>query len=98
VIRSFGDAATRDLFHGSKTARARRIPAAIAPAARRKLDQIALYAENLNDLRMPPSNHLEALHGDLAGYHSIRIDRQWRIVFRWIDGAAEDVSITDYHA
>ena len=97
MIRSFGDGATEDFYHGRRTARARRIRASIAAAARRKLDQIALYAENLNDLRVPPSNHLEALPGEFIGYHSIRINKQWRVIFRWIDQAAEDVRIVDYH-
>lgn len=54
-------------------------------------------ATDLTDLRSPPGNRLEKLKGDLAGYHSIRINRQWRIVFKWRDGGAEDVEITDYH-
>jgi proteic killer suppression protein len=54
-------------------------------------------ANRLNDLLFPPGNRLEALRGDLAGRHSIRINDQWRVVFRWIDGHAEDVRIADYH-
>jgi proteic killer suppression protein len=54
-------------------------------------------ATALDDLRSPPGNRLEKLSGNLAGYHSIRINRQWRIIFRWREGGAEDVEITDYH-
>lgn len=54
-------------------------------------------AQSLTDLRIPPGNRLEALRGDLAGWHSIRINDQWRVVFRFIDGDAFSVSIVDYH-
>lgn len=54
-------------------------------------------AEEVADLRMPPGNRLEALHGDREGQHSMRINQQWRICFRWIDGHAYDVEICDYH-
>jgi proteic killer suppression protein len=54
-------------------------------------------SESLNDLRSPPGNRLEQLSGDRAGQHSIRINDQWRVCFRWEDGDAEDVEITDYH-
>src|SRR3954464_2170290 len=96
AIASFGDAATEDLFHGVNSAKARSIPADVAKAAVRKLDLIN-GAHALDDLRVPPGNRLEALKGDLAGLHSIRINQQWRIVFRWAEGHAFDVSIEDYH-
>jgi proteic killer suppression protein len=70
--------------------------AAIADVARRKLRQLEI-AGRLNDLRIPPGNRLEALKGDRAGQHSIRINGQFRVCFRWVDGAAEDVEIVDYH-
>ena len=54
-------------------------------------------ASRLDDLRLPPGNRLESLSGDRKGQHSIRINQQWRICFRWIDGGAEDVEICDYH-
>jgi toxin HigB-1 len=54
-------------------------------------------AKTLEDLRQPPSNHLELLKGDLKGYHSIRINDQWRVVFKWLEGAVHDVQIVDYH-
>lgn len=68
----------------------------LAQAALRKLMMLDA-AENLHDLRVPPANHLEALKRDRAGQHSIRINRQWRLCFRWLNGRALDVEITDYH-
>lgn len=64
--------------------------------ALRKL-QLINRASDLNDLRVPPGNHLEALGGDLDGFYSIRINQQWRVIFRWVDGDAFDVQIIDYH-
>ncbi|QSB13926.1 type II toxin-antitoxin system RelE/ParE family toxin [Natronosporangium hydrolyticum] len=95
MIASFGDAATEALFHG-RTSRARRIPANIRAAALRKLDMVNA-ARELRDLRVPPGNRLEALKGDRAGDHSIRVNDQWRIVFRWESGDAHEVTIVDYH-
>jgi proteic killer suppression protein len=96
AIRSFGNPATADLYHGRNTSHARRFPKSILPHALRKLDVLnAVY--KLDDLRSPPGNHLEALKGNLEGYHSIRINDQWRITFRWNDGA-EEVSLVDYHS
>lgn len=69
---------------------------AIGPVAVRKLDMLNA-ASNINDLRVPPGNRLEALRGELRGYHSIRINDQWRVVFRWEDGHAYEVRIADYH-
>ena len=68
----------------------------LAQTGRRKL-MLVDQAFDLNDLRNPPGNHLEALSGDRAGQHSIRINRQWRICFVWSDGDAYDVEIVDYH-
>jgi proteic killer suppression protein len=68
----------------------------IERVARRKLEVLA-SAEALDDLRVPPGNRLEALRGDRTGEHSIRINAQWRICFRWVDGHAFDVEIVDYH-
>jgi toxin HigB-1 len=64
--------------------------------AARKLDLLD-YARDLRDLLAPPGNRLEALRGEWAGFHSIRINDQWRIVFRWTDQGPEDVDIVDYH-
>ena len=74
----------------------KRFPADLLKVARRKLVQLN-GAEALGDLATPPGNMLEALKGDLRGKHSIRINDQWRIVFRWTDAGPEDVEIADYH-
>jgi proteic killer suppression protein len=95
AIRSFGDSATEDLFHGRNTSRARRFPSDIVRVALRKLD-VLNGAHRLGDLRSPPANRLELLKGDYAGFHSIRVNNQWRLVFRWDDGPHQ-VSLTDYH-
>jgi len=92
MIRSFRDAATARLFADEDVPRFR----AIERQARRKL--LLLHAVgSLNDLRSPPGNQLEALKGNRAGQHSIRINRQWRICFVWRDGNAENVEVVDYH-
>jgi len=96
MIESFGDKATEDLFHGRKTRRTRKFPADLLRAALRKLDMINA-AHRSEDLKVPPANRLEALKGELAGFHSIRINDQFRIVFRWSEGNASEVRIVDYH-
>ena len=94
MIRSFGDRATEALFHGERVSR--RVPATIRAGAVRKLD-VLNSARTLQDLRSPPGNRLEALRGDLRGFHSIRVNAQWRVVFRWASGDALDVQLVDYH-
>jgi toxin HigB-1 len=96
VIASFGDQATEDLYHGRKSRRVRRLPPDILTVALRKLDMIDA-AQVLQDLAAPPGNRLEALRGELKGHHSIRINDQWRIVFRWETEMAHGVRIVDYH-
>ena len=96
MIRSFGDKATEDIWNGDNTAAARRIPREIWKAAYRKLDMIRAAYE-LGDLRIPPGNRLERLKGNLKDYHSIRINDQYRILFKWEHGAADEVEIADYH-
>ena len=76
--------------------RVRSIDHRIHRVALRKLRQVG-SAESIEDLRVPPGNRLEALKGDRAGQHSIRINDQWRVCFRWREGAAEEVEIVDYH-
>jgi len=68
----------------------------MVPAAIRKLDLLNA-ATDLLDLRSPPGNRLEVLKGDLKGFHSIRVNQQWRLVFRWADNQAHEVQIVDYH-
>ncbi|MBA2654980.1 MAG: type II toxin-antitoxin system RelE/ParE family toxin [Gammaproteobacteria bacterium] len=74
----------------------RRLPTDIQQVARRKLRMLN-NAKQLSDLRIPPNNRLELLKGDRAGEHSIRINNQWRICFKWISGNVDDVIIEDYH-
>ena len=96
MIQSFADDSTRDIWNGVNSKAARRIPRAVWPVVRRKLDQLDAVT-NLNDLRVPPGNHLHALTGDRAGYHAIRVNEQYRVVFRFEREHARDVSCTDYH-
>ena len=96
VIRSFGDQASEDAFNGRNTKSARRLPQNIWPVIRRKLDMLNA-AHVLDDLRSPPGNRLEALKGDRAGQYSIRVNGQYRIVFRFENGNAYDVVCEDYH-
>jgi toxin HigB-1 len=97
MIVSFKDQATEDIFNGEATKAARKIcPSSILKIAMRKLDQLNV-AINLNDLRVPPSNRLEALIGDRKGQHSIRINDQYRVCFSWKNEAAYQVEIVDYH-
>ena len=93
MIKSFRDKETEKIFnrHLSK-----KLPQNIQPLARRKL-VILDSATDLDTLRVPPGNRLEALKGDRKGQHSIRINDQWRICFKWRSGDAYDVEIADYH-
>jgi toxin HigB-1 len=93
VIRSFRDADTEKIF---KRQFVRKFPHDIQQRAFMRLNAIDA-AVNLEDLRLPPSNRLEALKGDRKGQHSIRINDQWRICFVWRDGHAKQVEIVDYH-
>lgn len=96
MIASFADKASEALFHGVGGKAVRRVPPDIRPSAVRKLDLLNA-AHELTDLRAPPGNRLEALKGEFRGRHSIRINDQWRIVFRWEKGDAHEVEIVDYH-
>lgn len=96
MIRSIKGKTTQDIYDGINSRQARRIPRKIHDKATRLLDQIDA-APSLDFLRVPPSNRLEKLRGDLAGYWSLRINDQWRIIFRWENKDALDVEITDYH-
>ena len=93
MIENFADTETEKIFQGIVS---KKLPRDIQKTARRKL----LYlhdAENLQDLLAPPGNRLEKLHGNRAGQHSIRINDQWRICFKWHQGRAREVEIVDYH-
>ncbi|MEL6769856.1 MAG: type II toxin-antitoxin system RelE/ParE family toxin [Bacteroidota bacterium] len=93
MIRTFASGDTEALFHRRPS---RKLPGNIHRRAYRKL-LILDAAVSLNDLRVPPGNRLEALKGDRAGQHSIRINQQWRLCFVWDDGDAYDIEIVDYH-
>ena len=97
VIRSFADLATEELFNGIDSRRARQAcPITLRAVVARKLTQVNRVRE-LRELAVPPGNPLEALKGTRRGQHSIRINDQYRICFRWEDGFADDVEVTDYH-
>jgi proteic killer suppression protein len=93
MIKTFADKETQQLFI---TGKSKRLPSELIRRAERRLEYIH-YAITLNDLMAPPSNRLHALQGDRKGQHSISINDQWRICFRFIEGDAYDVEITDYH-
>ena len=91
MIKTFKCADTQALSNGERVKQF----VHIAAVARRKLRQLEI-ADRLDDLRIPPGNRLEALHGDRAGQHRIRVNDQFRICFRWTSAGAEDVEIVDY--
>lgn len=93
MIESFRDRHTAAVFAGRMP---KGFPSDVAPAARRKLRMLDA-AIGLDDLRSPPGNRLEALLGDRAGQHSIRVNDQWRVCFTWREGVAHEVEIVDYH-
>jgi proteic killer suppression protein len=93
VIRSFRDRDTERLFHREPV---RRWPSALQRIGLRKLLMLDA-ATRLEDLQVPPANRLEKLRGRRAGQHSIRVNDQWRVCFRWSEGDAYDVEIVDYH-
>ena len=96
MIESFGNELAEDLFYDKVSRDTRRFPNELRRVARRKLLYLNDAAE-LNDLRVPPGNRLEALKGNLRGFHSIRINDQWRLVFKWHGGVLIEVQIIDYH-
>jgi proteic killer suppression protein len=93
VIKTFKDAETQKIYQRE---RSRKLPSSIQQVALRKLRMIN-NAININDLRVPPANHLEKLSGNRKGQYSIRINDQWRICFEWKSSDAFNVEITDYH-
>lgn len=93
MIRSFADRDTERVWRREP---ARRLDPRIHKTANRKLHQLDA-AVSLDSMRVPPCNRLESLRGDRAGQHSIRINDQWRICFRWTGAGAEEVEIVDYH-
>jgi proteic killer suppression protein len=95
MIQSFADAATA-VYHGTDDKHARSLPKDRWPVIRRKLDMVNA-AQRLDDLKAPPGNRLEALKGKEAGRHSIRVNEQFRVTFRFENGHAFDVRCEDYH-
>ena len=93
MIKSFGDTNTRKIYHREGV---RKLPSRIRQRAHLKLIQID-EANELNQLRVPPSNRLEKLKGSLSSHYSIRINQQWRIIFIWNNNHPEDVTISEYH-
>jgi len=93
MIISFGSKETQKIWQGE---RVKKLPLEIQKTGRRKL-RILNNSQDLNDLKIPPSNKLEKLKGALKEYYSIRINNQWRIIFRWKQNNSHDVKIIDYH-
>ena len=96
MISSFGDATTADIYHGSDTKAARRIRRELWDRVQCKLDLLNACT-SVEDLRIPPANRLEKLKGNLAGFYSIRVNQQCRIVFKFANGNCEEVRCTYYH-
>lgn len=93
MATSFGDKETEKIWNGTVS---KKLPREIQEVARRKLRMLN-NAVDLNDLRIPPANRLEKLKGNLKEFHSIRINSQWRIIFKWLNGNAFEVKIVGYH-
>ena len=93
MIVSFRSKVTEQIWNGY---RVRKMPIDIQKIGRRKLRMLN-NSQNIADLRIPPSNRLEKLSGNLSGFYSIRINKQWRIIFEWNNGNASEVEIVDYH-
>ena len=93
MIKTFGDKESEKIWAGI---RSKKLPSEIQDIARRKLRMIN-NAVDLNDLKIPPANRLEKLKGNLQDYYSIRINNQWRIIFKWVHNDAYEINITDYH-
>lgn len=96
MIRTFHDQATEDVWKCLDTKKARSIPRELHERARELIDSLNA-AESLQDLRSVPGHHLESLSGNMQGCHSLRINRMYRIVFKFADGNASDVCVVDYH-
>ena len=93
MILTFEDKDTESIWNGI---RVKNLPLEIQNVGRRKLRMLN-NSQTITDLRIPPSNRLERLSGNLDGFYSIRINNQWRIIFQWIEGQSEKVKIVDYH-
>lgn len=96
MIKGFSNKTTQDIYDGTNSKYSRKLPRELHQKTRRLLDQIKAAPE-LAILQIPPGNRLEKMSGKLKGFWSIRINEQWRIIFRWLKNDAYDVKITDYH-
>ncbi|MEW6543201.1 MAG: type II toxin-antitoxin system RelE/ParE family toxin [Nitrospirota bacterium] len=96
MIVGFADKASQDIFDGANSKEARKIPKPLWAVIARKFDMLNT-ARDLLDLSAPPGNRLEALKGSKKGFHSVRVNDQYRIIFRWSAGNASDVQVVDYH-
>ena len=94
MIKSFGEKESEKIWNGIQS---KKLPNEIQDVARRKLRMVN-NAQDVNDLRIPPANRLEKLKGDLQEYYSIRINNQWRIIFKWINNDEYEIRIVDYHS
>ena len=96
MIKTFADKMTEDIYQGVNSRYARKLPVVLQAKARRLLDQLE-SATQIETLRVPPSNKLGKLTGNLAGHWRIKIDKQWAIIFKWDNQHAYDVKLIDYH-
>ena len=96
MIVNYADSTTQDIYDGTNSKAARKIPQQLWPVVARKLDALNA-AHEVVDVSSPPGNRLQVLKGDRKGLYSIRINDQYRIIFRWSEGNAHDVQVTDYH-
>ena len=96
MILSFGDKTTEDIYNGRDTKAALKISRSLWERIQSKLDLLNA-ALSLQDIRIPPANRLERLRGDLSGFYSIRVNQQYRLIFRFEDSNCRDVRCTDYH-
>ena len=96
MIRNFRSKVAKDIFDGISSRTARKIPLVLHDKIRRLFDQINA-ATRIETLRIPPGNNLEKLKGDLKDYWSVRVNKQWRVIFEWENGEALNVDIVDYH-
>lgn len=96
MIINFKSKFAQDIYDGSSTTKSRKFPNQLIGKTSRLLDQLNIIKQ-IDELLIPPSNHLEKLKGDLSGYWSLRINRQWRVIFQWDGKDASNVDILDYH-
>jgi len=96
MIEQFSSKTAQDIYDGLDSKSARRAPIVLHPKICRLFDRLNII-EDILELKIPPSNRLEKLQGTLQGYWSIRVNIQWRIIFKWNNNAAHDVDVVDYH-